>query len=79
MKEGRFERRFTQADHDRMWEMYFGLKWGPKHIAQEYGTSDDVIISAIDAEAARRWKRDHPNETNKEYLFSKEDSESQEG
>jgi hypothetical protein len=60
------ERRFTPADIDRMWELFFGKKWGLNHIAAEYGTSSSAIAAIIDAESARRWKKNHPHETNQE-------------
>jgi len=65
----RFEPRFVQADIDRMWELFFGKKWGLNHIAQEYTTTAQHIASIIDTESERRWRKNHPSETNREKLI----------
>jgi hypothetical protein len=62
------ERTYTQADRDRIWELYFGSKWGLDHIAHEYTTDAKHIASVIDTESERRWREKHPHETNRERM-----------
>ncbi|HEX9134733.1 MAG TPA: hypothetical protein VF844_20795 [Ktedonobacteraceae bacterium] len=64
------ETSFTQADAERIWELYFGKRWSLNHIAQEYGVQYNQIAGVIDSESERRWRVNHPNETNRERPFS---------
>ena len=64
------ETSFTQADIDRMWELFFGKRYSAGRIALEYGTTSQRIVGVIDSESGRRWRKNHPHETNRERLLS---------
>lgn len=55
---------FTQADVETIWERYFGKRHSLAHIAHDYDTRHNHIAAIIDAESARRWHTQHPEETN---------------
>lgn len=70
--QGRIETVFSQTDKDRIWELFFGKKWGINHIAKECGGDYRMIAGVIDGESERRWRISHPHETNREKLISEE-------
>lgn len=64
------ESSFTQADRDRIWELFFGKRYSIGRIAREYDTRDEQVVRAIDNESEKRWRKNHPHETNREPLLS---------
>jgi hypothetical protein len=66
----RVETVFTQTDRDRIWELYFGKKYSLNRIAKEYSAQYPQIAGVIDSESERRWRINHPNETNRERLLA---------
>jgi transposase-like protein len=67
----RIESSLTQADRERIWELFFGQRYSIGRIAREYDTRDEQIVRAIDSESEKRWRRNHPHETNREPLLAK--------
>jgi len=68
----RIEPTLTQADVERIWELFFGSKFSLGKIAQEYAVRDLQVISVIDGESQRRWRKKHPHETNRERFVGEE-------
>ena len=63
------ESSFTQADRERIWELFFGKRYSLTHIAREYGTDYRKIAGVIDSESEKRWRENHPHETNRQRTF----------
>jgi hypothetical protein len=56
------------AERERIWELFFGKRWSLTHIGKEYGLPGRDIGAVINSESEKRWREQHPHETNRKSL-----------